>query len=113
MTNAPASSGSTITDLNVVGSPARNTAATASIAKQVTASGQPNRLARKRPPYQPRAAPAASESRLPNGRTQRAIIGVEKITQPTRKAMPAAATERIAGNIHRLGSNRIKSGQNK
>src|SRR5436309_9368026 len=82
ITNAPASSGSTKTDFSFVGSPFRNTAATVNIDKQSHASTQPPRDPRSRPPHHPRVAPAASESRLPNGNTHRAMIGTEKITQP-------------------------------
>src|ERR1700719_680650 len=113
ITNAPASSGSTSTDLNWVGSVVRRTAARVNIDKQIHASNHPPRMARKRPPHQPSAAPAARESRLPNGNTQRAIRGAEKITHPTRNASPATATEIIADSIHRLGKSRINNGQNK
>ena len=61
------------------------------------ASNQLVRLARSFPPHQPSAAPAANESRLPNGSTQRAVVGTENITQPIRNARPATAAEMIAG----------------
>src|SRR5436190_12237004 len=113
ITNAPASSGSTKTDFNFVGSLFRKTAATVNIDKQSSASSQPPRDALSRPPHQPSAAPAASESRLPNGNTHRAMIGTEKITQPIRNAMPANATAMIAESTHLRGSSKISSGQNK
>src|SRR5437868_14042451 len=93
ITNAPASSGSTKTDFSFVGSLFRNTAAAINIDKQSNPSSQPPRDALSRPPHQPNAAPAASESRLPNGNTQRAMTGTEKITQPIRNAMPVNATD--------------------
>src|SRR5437667_6587910 len=113
ITNAPASSGSTKTDGNFVGSLFRRTEATVNINKQSHASTQPARDALRRPPHQPSAAPAASESRLPNGNTHRAMIGAEKITQPIRKAMPANATATIADSTHLRGNSKMSSGQNK
>src|SRR6266404_4539592 len=103
----------TKTDLSCAGSAFRKTAASANIDKQIGASNQLTRVARSFPPHQPSAAPAASESRLPKGRTQRAIVGTENMTHPTRNATPAIATEMIAGSIQRLGKNKIRSGQNK
>src|SRR5205814_7543897 len=113
ITNAPASSGSTKTDFSSVGSVFRNTAATVNIDKQSHASTQLPRDARSPPPYHPRAAPAASESRLPNGNTHRAMIGAEKITHPIRNAMPANATAIIADSTHLRGNSKMSSGQNK
>src|SRR5437588_557293 len=111
ITKAPASSGSTKADFSFVGSLFRKTAATVNIDKQSNASSQPPRDALSRPPHQPSAAPAASESRLPNGNTHRAMIGTEKITQPIRNAMPAHATAIIADSIHLRGDNKMSSGQ--
>src|SRR3984893_4684207 len=113
ITNATASIGSTKTDFSFVGSLFRKTAATVNIEKQSNASAQPPRDALSRPLHQPSAAPAASESRLPNGNTHRAMIGAEKITQPIRNAMPANATAIIADSIHLRGSSKMSSGQNK
>src|SRR5438477_4712537 len=113
ITNAPASSGSTKTDFNFVGLLFRNTAATVNIDKQSNASSQPPRDAVSRPPHQPSAAPAASESRLPNGNTHRAMIGTENVKQPIRNAIPAKATAIIADSTHLRGDNKMSSGQRK
>src|ERR1044072_4376674 len=112
-TQARASSGSTKTDFSWAGSAFRKTAANAKIERQIGASNQLVRLARSLPPHQPSAAPAANESRLPNGSTQRAVVETENITQPTRNASPVTAAETIAGKIQRFGKNRISNGQNK
>src|SRR5215813_8796109 len=113
MTNAPASSGSTKTDFSFVGSLFRNTAARVNIDKQSNPRNQPARDPLSRPPHQPRAAPAASESRLPKGNTHRALSGAENITQPIRNAMPANATAMIAESTHLRGSNKMSTGHNK
>ena len=113
ITNAAASSGSTNTDASFVGSLFRRAAAIVNIDKESSASIQPPRDAFRRPPHQPKAAPAASESRLPNGNTHRAISGAEKITQPMRNAMPANATAIIADRIHLRGRSKMSSGHSR
>src|SRR5438132_7872254 len=109
ITNAPASSGSTRTDFSFVGSLFRKTAATISIDKQSNAITHPPRDARNRPPHQPSAAPAASESRLPNGNTHRAMIGAEKITHQIRNAIPDKANAIIVDRTQLRGNTKISS----